>query len=169
MRPCIRAQLTAAYNIATLPTPIATLFQSRLYVFYDDLILTLTIVMILLPRVAGGRSSTSASTEARGGRRGHRLRRSHSKSRDRGCSRGTYSNRSSRSIAYCATLDSGLQSGGLPNDRLNHSFNWATAVAATNYKTVNTKRRTDTRDSDLASVRNRTTPYSQKPWYYAQV
>ena len=122
MRPCIRAQLTAAYNMATLPTPIATLFQSRLYVFYDDLILTLAIVMILLPRVAGGRRSTSASTEAGGGRRGHRLR-SHSKSRDRGCSRGTYSNRSSRSIAYCATLDSGLQSGGLPNDQLNHSFN----------------------------------------------
>ena len=61
-----------------------------------------------------------------------------SKSRDRGYGRGTYSNRSSRSIAYCATLDSGLQFGGLPNDRLNYSFNWATVVAAT----VVTKRST---------------------------
>jgi len=30
------------------------------------------------------------------------------KSRDRGCSRGAHSNRSSRSIAYCATSDSRL-------------------------------------------------------------
>jgi hypothetical protein len=39
--------------MATLPTPTATLFQSRLYVFYDVLILTLAIAMTLLPRVAG--------------------------------------------------------------------------------------------------------------------
>jgi hypothetical protein len=45
--------LTTAYNMATPPTPIATLFQSRLYVFYDVLILTLAIAMILLPCVAG--------------------------------------------------------------------------------------------------------------------
>ena len=86
------------------------------------------------------------------------------KSRDRGCSRGAHSNRS-RSIAYCATPDSGLQSEGLPNDQLNFSFNWALVVAATNYKTVHTKRRTDIRDSELASVRNRTTPYSRSKIY----
>ena len=39
--------------MATSPTPIATLFQSRLYIFYDVLILTLAIAMTLLPRVAG--------------------------------------------------------------------------------------------------------------------
>ena len=35
--------------MATPPTLIAMLFQSRLYVFYDVLILTLAIAIILLP------------------------------------------------------------------------------------------------------------------------
>ena len=39
--------------MANPPTPIASLLQSRLYVFYDVLILALAIAMILLPRVAG--------------------------------------------------------------------------------------------------------------------
>ena len=33
--------------------------------------------------------------------------------------------------------------GGLPNDQLNCRFKWATVVAATNYETGDTKRRTD--------------------------
>ena len=37
----------------------------------------------------------------------------------------------------------GALSGGLPNERLNYRFNFAAVVAATNYKTGDTKRRTD--------------------------
>jgi len=67
--------------------------------------------------------SISASTETGEGVEGVDGGEAIVKSRDRGCSRGAHSNRSSRSIAYCATSDSGLQSGGLPNDRLNYRFN----------------------------------------------
>ena len=38
---------------------------------------------------------------------------------------------------------SGASYGGLPNDRLIYRFTWGSAVAATNYKMGDTKRRTD--------------------------
>ena len=46
---CIRARSTTPHDMASLPTPIATL-QSQLHVFYDALILTFVIAIILLPR-----------------------------------------------------------------------------------------------------------------------
>jgi len=151
----IRAKVMTSCGMAAPHAPIVIL-QSHLQALYNVIILIFVIVISLF---SGRRRRRSNPTTARtGGRQRCRKRQSQRGrwprrrlhyytrvgSRDRGlvAEWGSFKSLTDGNYALCE-VKYGASHGASPNNRLNYIFKRATVVAATNYKTGDTKRRTD--------------------------
>jgi len=152
------AKVTTSYNMATPNTLIAILL-SHLHALYNIIILAFVIaISLFLGRRRRRRHYCSSTTAPTGG--GQRCRKRWSQrgrwprrrlyyytkvgSRDRGlvAERSSLESLADVNHALCEAKY-GASYGSSPNNRLNYRFKRATVVAATNYKTGDTKIRTD--------------------------
>ena len=155
--PHIHAQVATSYNMA-IPRTLIAILLSQLHALYNIIILTFMIAISLFlgrcrrrghccssttaPTGGGQRCRKRWSQRGRWPRRLHSYTKVGSRGRDPVAERSSLESPADVNHALCEAK-SGASYGSSPNDRLNHRFKRATVVAATNYKTGDTKIRTD--------------------------